>query len=151
LYQRYLDEKEVARKQKAQFFWLVRSGKTIRESSQIAGLQERVGQRYMSWYRSEGIDAAINRKHGGDNGNRAAWLNAEQMEQLKGHANAGNLKTVWEGIEWAKQKFDKKYSYEGMRSVYKRLKLNKKVPRKQHIKSDPVAQEAWKKGVWLTD
>ena len=146
LYERYQAETEMHRRQKAQFLWLVRSGKTIRESCHIAALQERTGQRYMKWYREGGWEQVLSRRHGGDKGKQHRMLDDEQQAQLKAAADAGKLKTVWEGIEWVKQQFDVSYSYEGMRSVFKRLRLKKKVPRKRHLKSDEQAQAAWKKG-----
>lgn len=146
LYERYQAETDIHRRQKAQFLWLVKSGKTIRESCRIAALQERAGQRYMQWYRAGGLEYVLSRQHGGNNGHQHSLLDNEQQKQLKAAADAGELKTIWEGIAWVKQKFNVQYSYEGMRSVFKRLRLRKKVPRKQHIKSDKQAQTAWKKG-----
>jgi len=146
LYQLYLTEAIGVRKQKSQFFWLVKSGRTIREASCIVGIQERVGQRYIGWYKKEGLKAALNRCHGGDRGKNQSRLSQEEEEKLKQAANEGKLKTVWQGITWVQEKFNVSYTYEGMRSVFKRLKLKKKVPRKQHIKSDPEVQKEWKKG-----
>ncbi len=147
LYEKYQSEVDFSRRQRAQFLWLVRSGKSIRESCRIAAVKERSGQRYVHWYRTGGLENVLSRQHGGNNGNSASFLDAEQQNQLKEAANAGELKTVWEGIEWVKRRFRVQYTYQGMRSVYKRLNLKKKVPRKQHIKSDSAAQVAWKKGV----
>lgn len=151
LYERFQAEKEVRTKQRLQFLWLVRGGRTIRESSRLAGIQERVGQRYMKWYRNGGIAEVVGRKHGGSDRNQQGFLTEEQGNQLKVEADTGRIKTVWDGIEWVKEQFGIQFSYEGMRSVYKRLRLRKKVPRPQHIKSDPDEQEEWKKGVWSTN
>lgn len=149
LYQLYTKEKNVVRRQKLQLLWLVRSGNSLREGCRLAGVKERCGQRYVRQYRDGGLENVLARQHGGDRGKQAKYLSAEQETQLKQAADAGELKTVWAGIEWVKQHCGIQYSYEGMRSVYKRIKLNKKVPRKQHVRSDPDAQESWKKGVWL--
>ena len=151
LYKLYVAEKNVARRQKLQLLWLVRSGQSIRKSCQVAGVKERSGQRYVQQYKAGGLENVLGRQHGGDHGNQARYISREQELQLKAVADAGEIKTVWSGIDWVKQHCGVHYSYEGMRTVFKRIKLNKKVPRRQHVKSDPQAQEAWKKGGWLPD
>ena len=151
LYDLLAAEIDVKKRQKLQFLWLLRIGNSLRESSRTAAINERTGQRYLKWYREGGVENVLRRQHGGKRKQQASFLTQEQQEALKAEADAGKLKTVWEGIEWVKKKFEVEYSYEGMRGVFKRLKLKKKVPRKQHIKSDPQAQDAWKKGGLLND
>lgn len=151
LYELFAAEIDVKKRQKLQFLWLVRIGNSLRKSCQTTAINERTGQRYLKWYREGGVENVLKRRHGGNRGQQASFLTKEQQEALKAEADAGKLKTVWEGIEWVKKKYDVQYSYEGMRGVFKRLRLRKKVPRPQHIKSDVQAQDAWKKGGLLTD
>ena len=151
LYALFAAEIDVNKRQKLQFLWLVRTGNSLRKSSQTAAINERTGQRYIKWYREGGVENVLKRQHGGDRGQSASFLTKEQQAVLKAEADAGKLKTVWEGIAWVKKEYEVEYSYEGMRGVFKRLRLKKKVPRKQHIKSDPQAQDAWKKGGLLSD
>jgi transposase len=151
LYESFAVEADIKKRQKLQLLWLVRAGNSIRESCRTAAVNERTGQRYLQWYRAGGVENVLNRQHGGDRGGQSGFLTQKQQEELKAEADAGKLTTVWEGIEWVKKKHEVKYSYEGMRGVFKRLRLRKKVPRKQHIKSDVQAQAAWKKGDLLTD
>ena len=143
LYELFAAEKDVKKRQKLQFLWLVRTGNSLRESCRMTAVNERTGQRYLKWYREGGVENVLKRQHGGERGQQASYLSKEQQEALKTEADAGKIKTVWEGIAWVKEKYEVEYSYEGMRGVFKRLKLKKKVPRKQHIKSDPQAQETW--------
>ena len=145
LYEVFATETEVKKRQKLQLLWLVRAGNSIRKSCRTVALNERTGQRYLQWYREGGIENVLDRQHGGNRGGQSSFLTQKQQAELKAEADAGKLKTVWEGIEWVKEKHKVKYSYEGMRGVYNRLQLRKKVPRKQHIKSDAQAQAAWKK------
>lgn len=58
----------------------------------------------------------------------------------------GDLRTVWEVVQWVEDRWGLRYSYEGMRSVMKRHHLGLKVPRPQSEKAIPAQQEAWKKG-----
>lgn len=145
LYQLYQAETGLKKRQRLQFLWLVRKGASVQASSQIAGVSERSGQRYLSWYRQGGLAEVLERKHGG-HAPRPGYLTEAQKATLSAYAKKGKLKTVWDAIKWVKDEYDVDYSYEGMRGVLKRLRLNKKVPRPQHEKSDANAQTAWKKG-----
>lgn len=150
LYELYQAETSLKKRQRLQFLWLVCKGSSVQESAQIAGLSERSGQRYLSWYRQGGLAEVMGRKHGG-HAPRPGYLTEDQKVALSEKSKKGQLKTVWDAIKWVKDEYDVEYSYEGMRGVLKRLRLNKKVPRPQHEKSDEKAQAAWKKGGLVTD
>ena len=145
LYQLYQAEKELKKRQRLQFLWLIKTGNSVQKSCQIAGLGERSGQRYLSWYRQGGLAEVLGRQHGG-HAPRPGFLTETQKAALSVYSETGKVKTVWDAIKWVKDEYDIDYSYEGMRGVLKRLRLNKKVPRPQHEKSDKNTQLAWKKG-----
>lgn len=145
LYEKYQTEKDLKKRQRLQFLWLVRSGHSVKTSSHVAGLGERSGQRCLSWYRQGGVAEVLSHKHGG-HAQQQRFLNEEQESELIERSESGQLKTVWAAVNWSKETHNVAYSYEGMRSVFKRLGLRKKVPRPQHEKSDQSAQSAWKKG-----
>jgi transposase len=150
LYQLYQVEKHLKKRQRLQFLWLVHTGHSIQESCQIAGVAERSGQRYLSWYRAGGVAEVMGRAHG-RHAPRPGFLTEAQKTALSEQSKKGSMKTVWEAIAWVKEEYGIEYSYEGMRGVLKRLRLNKKVPRPQHEKSDADAQTAWKKGGLVRD
>jgi len=52
-------------------------------------------------------------------------------------------------VKWTEENFKVKYTYWGMRSLFVRLGIKKKVPRPKAVKASPKAQEEWKKGVLL--
>ena len=64
---------------------------------------------------------------------------------MKVKAEAGELRTIRDGVEWAKS-HGVEYTYWGMRWVFGRLGLRKKVPRPRSPKASAEKQEAWKKG-----
>jgi hypothetical protein len=72
-------------------------------------------------------------------------LNSEQEAELKAKAERGEIRTIQDGVEWAKT-HDVAYTYWGMRWVFDRLDLKKKVPRPKSPKASAEEQEAWKKG-----
>lgn len=145
LNERYRQQKDVQSRQRLHVLWLLRSGKSVRESSRLVGVGERSVVRYLSWYRRGGIAEVLKHRHGGARGRPQAYLSIEQEQALKQAADRGEFKSIWDGVAWVKAQFGISYSYAGMLGLFKRLRLRKKVPRKQHVKSDPTAQEAWKK------
>lgn len=79
-------------------------------------------------------------------GGAPAKLTAEQAAALKAQADAGVFRTRWEAIQWVSEQYGIAYTYGGMREVFARLRLKKKVPRPCNPKASPSAQMAWKKG-----
>ena len=49
-------------------------------------------------------------------------------------------------MRWAREKWGVEYTYGGMRWVFARLGLRKKVPRPRCPQASEAEQEAWKKG-----
>ena len=73
-------------------------------------------------------------------------MKAEQETELKTKAEAGEIRTIHDGVDWAKKTHQVEYSYWGMRWVFYRLGLKKKVPRPKSPEASAERQEAWKKG-----
>ena len=76
-------------------------------------------------------------------------LTPQQEEELKARSCRGVFRTIWDAVEWVKQTFGVTYSYWGMRWVFERLELKKKVSRPVAPQACAEEQEAWKKGAWL--
>ena len=140
----YLSEKDHQGRTRLQALWYLRQGHTIKETSERIGKSSRTIQNWIAWYRLGGVDEVLGRRHGGfRDGSRR--LSPEQEQELKEQAEQGKLRTSWDGVHWAQQQ-GVKYQYGGMRKVFDRLKLRKKMPRPRNPKADIVQQEGWKKG-----
>jgi transposase len=72
-------------------------------------------------------------------------LSLEQMGELKAAASAGEVYSIQDGVKWAQGKHGVTYTYWGMRRVFARLELRKKVPRPRNPQASVEQQEAWKK------
>lgn len=125
--------------------WLLRQGDTVAEVVKALGVHERSVRRWIAWYRAGGV-AEVSRRRRSSRQGRAPWLTPEQEEQLKAKAAEGAFRTIHDAVGWVRATFGVEYTYWGMRSLFERLKIKRKVPRPRAVKADPEAQEAWKKG-----
>lgn len=125
--------------------WLLRCGHNLQEVADTLGLHYRTVQRWVGWYRQGGLSEVLAHRHGAYGGPRA-WLSQEQEAALLSKAQAGELRSIQAGVGWAKDEHNVHYSYWGMRHVFERLGLKKKVPRPKSPKASRDAQMAWKKG-----
>lgn len=146
----YQEAKDVQNRTRLQALWLVRSGRSVTESAQIVGVHRTTVHNWLNWYENGGVEEVLTHRHGGSGG-RESWLSSEQEAELVEKAKNGELRTIWDGVEWAKERHGIEYTYDGMRWVFDRLGLKKKVPRPTSPKASADAQAAWKKGGSLTN
>jgi transposase len=109
----------------------------------LTGVAYRTVQKWVGWYRQCGLNGVTQRRQGGKG---AAKLSAEQAQALKVHADTGAFRTRWDAIDWLQTQYGITYTYWGMRNVFVRLRLKKKVPRPFNPKASVIDQTAWKKG-----
>jgi transposase len=145
LKQYYLSEKDAQNRTRLQALWQLRRGRTIAEVAEIVGKDPRTIQDWVAWYRQGGLAEVLGRRHGG-HGGRQSWLTDEQMDELKAAASAGEVRCIQDGVQWAQEQHGVTYTYWGMRGVFARLELRKKVPRPRNPQASAEQQEAWKKG-----
>jgi transposase len=145
LKRRYLAEKDAQNRTRLQALWQLRRGQTVAEVAELVGKHPRTVQDWIAWYRQGGLEGVLQHRQGGHGGKRPR-LNLEQLNELKAAASAGEVHSIQDGVQWAKEKYGVTYTYWGMRSVFVRLKLRKKVPRPRNPQASAEQQEAWKKG-----
>ena len=145
LFELYKQETDHQNRTRLQALWLLRSGRKLQEIADILGIHYRTLQSWVAWYRQGGIAEVVAHRHGGAGGPRPL-LNQEQEAQLLQKARAGELRSISDGVKWVEEKCGVSYSYWGMRHVYERLGLRKKVVRPKSPKASEEAQAAWKKG-----
>jgi transposase len=145
LKQRYLAEKDPQNRTRLQALWQLRRGRTTTEVADLVGKHPRTIQDWIAWYRQGGVEEVLGHRHGG-HGGKESWLTEEQLEALKEAASAGQVHSTQDGVQWAQEQCGVTYTYWGMRGVFDRLDLRKKVPRPRNPKASAEQQEAWKKG-----
>jgi transposase len=113
--------------------------------AELLGVHPSSVSRWLDWYREDGLAGVLARRHGGSGG-PTPYLGAEALEALRERAEAGEIRTIHDGVVWAEEEHGVSYSYWGMRHIYERLGLKKKVARPKSPKASEEAQDAWKKG-----
>lgn len=145
LYGLYKQAKDHQNRTRLQALWLLHQGRPLSQVAAIVGVHYRTVQEWVAWYRQGGVAEVLRHRHGG-HGGQGRRLSREQEAELKAKAAAGDIRTIHEGVEWAKQTYQVDYSYWGMRWVFERLELKPKVPRPQAPQASVAQQEGWKKG-----
>ncbi len=141
----YRKEKDAQNRQRLHGLKLIRQGKSMAEAAEILGVHYRTVQEWVAWYRQGGTQAVLAHRHGGSR-SHSRRLSDEQEAELKQKADAGEIGRIADGVQWAQEVHQVSYTYWGMRHVFARLGLRKKVPRPRHPKASETDQEAWKKG-----
>jgi len=146
LYALYREERDVRQRQRLQALWLVRQGMEETEAAHQVGMGRRTLARWLSWYRSGGLQEVLRRVPGyGAPGSECRLTQAQQAE-LYARSAAGEFRSTPQMRDWVEEKWAVPYKTSGMESVRKRLKIRPKVPRPRAEKADVAAQESWKKG-----
>ncbi len=146
LYGRYKAERDVAARKRLQALWLIRSGEGVAEAAKQAGVGQRTVERWLGWYRREGLDRVLERVPGHGGRGSESKLTRQQLQQLAEVAGVGTFRTYWEAADWVRSQYGVTYSYNGIWGLLSRLEIHPKVPRPVAEKADREAQEAFKKG-----
>ncbi len=145
LKKRYQKETDGHRKQRLQALWLLRKGVAMQVVSDHLGITYRSLQRWVAKYRSEGLEAVVKGRSGAQPG-QGSYLTAQQQKALIAKANLGEWQRAADAVRWVKDRWGIEYTVGSMQSLFRRLKLSKKVPRRQAAQANVPAQQAWKKG-----
>lgn len=144
LYERYRRERRPDVRPRLHGLWLVRTGRTTREASEVLGVDERTVQRWLAWYRAGGL-APLEGRHAGGQG-APSFLTPEQKQELAEEVATGRFRTAAEIGTWVRERWGVSYTEGGMYALLHRLRCAPKVPRPIHEKADQLAQARWKKG-----
>jgi transposase len=140
----YRAERDHQIRPRLQALWLVRRGRSVRETGGIVGTRERTVQQWLAWYRQAGLAGV--RAHRRQGPGKAAWPSAEQQAALVAEAAKGDFYTAQDAVAWVQEQFGVTYRLKGMYRLLARLTTHPKVPRPFNPKASPEQQAAWKGG-----
>lgn len=111
--------------------------------SDYIGLDYSTVKRLLKQYNDEGLDSFLKIKSGG---NRPSVISEEAHAKLQEKLNdsINPFKGYWEVLEWLEITYNKKFTYNTVRTYLKRhFKTKIKTPRKSHYKKNEQAIEAF--------
>jgi transposase len=147
LQRQYKAEQHLARRTRLHAFWLLRQGQSLREVSALLSVAYRNLQRWVAWYRQGGLAEVLQRTPGGARG-QGGFLTGEQLAQLRAEVDTGCFHTAQAVATWIEQQWQVVYTPAGIYSLFRRLGIRKKVPRRQSVQADEAEQATWKKRGW---
>src|SRR5829696_2537498 len=119
LYERYRRERRPDVRPRLHGLWLVRTGRTTREASEVLGVDERTVQRWLAWYRTGGL-APLKDRHAGSQG-APSFLTPEQKADLAAEVATGRFRTAAEIRAWVQERWGASYTEGGMYALLRRL------------------------------
>lgn len=141
---RYRRERRADLRPRLHGLWLLRTGRSARETAAVLGVHERTVQRWIGWYRLGGL-ALVTGRHAGGQG-APCFLTAEQRAELQAEVASGRFRTAAAIRGWVAERWAIDYTEGGMYALLGRLGCGPKVPRPLHEQADPAVQVGWKKG-----
>ena len=93
LHKRFVAERDVERRKRLQALWLLRRGESVAEAALSAGVGKRTLERWLGWYRQDGLENVLGRVRGHGAKGAPGKLSAEQIERLVERAGSGELRT----------------------------------------------------------
>ena len=147
LEQRYRGTGDPVARSQWQMLWLLAGGMPTAEVARVTGYSVRWVQEIARRYRA-GPEAIGDRRHG--NPGAVPLLNREQQEQLRealaGPAPDGGIWSCRTVARWMSQTLGRPVSEQRGWEWMRRLGFTPQRPRPRETRSDPAAQEAFKKG-----
>jgi transposase len=99
---------------------MLREGKRISDVSDAVGADYRTIQRWVSWYRTGGIEAVLRRTPGHAAPGRRSKLTAEQTRTLLEAYQEGQFRTIRDAVDWASDTYGVDFTYTGMHAHLRR-------------------------------
>jgi transposase len=137
-------ERDGRARERLRGLWLLRTGRSLEEVAAVLGVHYRTVQRWVGWYRAEGLAGVHGHQPGGSG--PAPRLSPGQEAHLAEVVSTGTFRTAGEIRDWIAAEFGVEYQLGGVYTLLGRLRCAPKVPRPLHAKADLAEQARWKKG-----
>jgi len=125
---------------------LLQRGRTLKETAAIVGVSIRAVQKWLTWYRTGGLDEPTRRTRGGNRIPVRPLLTPDQQAQRIQHATTQGFRTLREAVAWCREALGVELSERPMRRVFEQLGFKRKVSRPMAVRADAALQAQWKKG-----
>jgi transposase len=125
---------------------LLQRGRTLKETAEIVGVSTRTVQKWLTGYRTGGLDELTRRTRGGNRATPRSPLTPDQQAQLLQHAATQGFRTLREAVAWCREALGVELSERPMRRVFEQLGFKRKVSRPMAVRADAALQAQWKQG-----
>jgi transposase len=119
---------------------LLRRGRTLKETAAIVGVSMRTVQKWLTWYRTAGLDELTRRTRGGNRIPVRPLLTPDQQAQLLQHAATQGFRTLREAAAWCRETLGVELSERQVQRLFHRLGFRRKVPRPMAVRADAALQ-----------
>lgn len=116
LAERLSRERNQRLRQRLQALLLLRQGQRIGEVSDAMGVHYRTLQRWVDWYRRDGLEAVLERTPGYNAPGNPSKLTPEQSREVIARYEAGEFRTIRDAVAWVEEHFGVTYTPSGLRS-----------------------------------
>lgn len=115
-------ERNPRRRQRLEALRLLRIGCRIKEVRDTLGVDYRTIQRWVAWYRAEGLDSVLQRTPGHRAPGRRPKLTSEQTQVILARYEDGQFRSVREVVEWVREELGVEFTYSGMYAHLRRAR-----------------------------
>jgi transposase len=125
---------------------LLRRGTPTRQVARIVGVSRMSIHKWLTWYRTGGLDELTRRTRGGNRIPVRPLLTPDQQAQRIQHATTQGFRTLREAAAWCREALGVELSERQVQRLFHRLGVRRKVPRPMAARADAALQAQWKKG-----
>jgi len=116
-------EREHAVKMRLHGLWMLRRGMSVSEVARSLDVHYRTVRRWVSWYRTGGLDEVIAHRRGGKGGQ--SRLSKEQVSHLAWEMATGRLCTAEDVRNWIAYQYGVRYTMPGVYSLIQRAQMER--------------------------
>jgi transposase len=148
LYAHYNNTPNTQIARRFQALTLLRRGRTRKETAEIVGVSIRTVQKWLTWYRTGGLDELTRRTRGGNRIPVRPLLTPNQQAQLLQHAATQGFRTLREAAAWCRETLGVELSERQMQRLFHRLGFGARYRVRWQCVRTLRYRRSGKKGVW---
>lgn len=116
-------EREHAVKTRLHGLWMLRRGMNVGEVTRALEVHSRSVRRWVSWYRTSGLQEVMARRRGGKGGQ--SRLSEEQVSRLAWEMKTGRIVTAEDVRNWIAYQYGVRYTMPGVYSLMQRARTER--------------------------
>jgi len=136
----YKQERNLHIAKRLQALCLLRRGTPTRQVARIVGVSRMSIHKWLTWYRTGGLDELTRRTRRGNRATPRSRLTPDQQARLIQHASTQGFRTLREAVVWCREALSVALSERPMGRFFHRLGFRRKIPRPMAVRADAALQ-----------